>query len=71
MTEPHSFGVVVRSRTHDRTWVAHIGDTDFDNTPAGPLMLVKEEVVRQAVQSGFEGLQWRQPDRDTWVLEYE
>jgi hypothetical protein len=61
-----SFAVVVRSECHDRTWVAHIGDTELANTPAGPLRIVKENCQDQL---GEPGSRWRNPDPDTWVLE--
>lgn len=71
MTQREGFGVVVRSIVHDRTWVGHVRDTDLYNTPAGPLRVVKAELLDQAEKSGLDGLAWRHPDPDTWVLEHE
>lgn len=63
-----SGAIVVRSLCHDRTWIAHITDAGFDNTPAGPLRVVKAAVVDQFDPAdGWPKMVWTHPDPDTWL----
>lgn len=68
MTELWQPAIVVRSDIHDATWIAHIEGTDLENTPAGPLRLVKAEVERQLRASGHDQIGWRKGNTpDVWL----
>lgn len=64
----HQIAVVTRSECHDTTWIGHVEDATFANTPAGPLRIVKEAV--DVMVGGYKSIaRWRKVDPDTWVYE--
>lgn len=62
-------GVVVRSPCHDRTWIGHMADATYADTPAGPLRPVKAWCERYVLDTnGAIAVRWRK-DVDDWVIE--
>lgn len=70
------YAVVVRSECHDATWIGHVEHATYENTPAGPLRVVKA-AVEVMLQHDLDGVgdqpyttRWvRGSDADTWVYE--
>lgn len=67
--EWHPIATVVRSHCHNRTWVGHVMFAGYEDTPAGPLRVVKDACVEMAVKDE-ETYRWRHSvEEDTWTLE--
>lgn len=74
MTTWENVALVVRSQCHDRTWIGHVQWATLEDTPAGPLRIVKAECVEMVRQHWTEterAHRWRQGDADTWMLDVE
>lgn len=67
----HEVAVVVRSECHDRTWIGHVQNATWNDTPAGPLRVVKAavvEMIREDWRPVQPAYRWRH-EGDTWVVE--
>ena len=65
-----SVAVVTRSQCHDATWIGHAREATYDDTPAGPLRVVKravEGMINEAFLEESPPMYWKRAN-DDWIL---